>query len=228
MKVIPAILLVLVTFKMLGQQPKELLVLGVGVNAYNGDLGNAFNKWSASFYLGVKLNNKKRWNGNLNVGIGSITGQEVGYSFNGQSTDPPTPNTFFKTRVFNVSYDLHFNFIKKGPWIVYLSQGFGVVSFNPKDEFSQDLREQTQTRPPNEIYGNTAIILPTQLGAYYLLPNGFGFGLQTGYLNTTTDFLDNISQWGNKKGNDNVLVFKFSFVISLNKQSEEPTTEKTD
>ena len=86
MKVIPAILLFLVTFKMLGQQPKELLVLGVGVNAYNGDLGNAFNKWSASFYLGVKLNNKKRWNGNLNVGIGSITGQEVGYSFNGQST----------------------------------------------------------------------------------------------------------------------------------------------
>ncbi|MCZ6900504.1 MAG: hypothetical protein O7F74_09725, partial [Bacteroidetes bacterium] len=57
-------------------------------------------------------------------------------------------------------------------------------------------------------------------------PNGFGFGLQTGYLNTTTDFLDNISQWGNKKGNDNVLVTKFSFVISLNKQSGEATTEK--
>ena len=200
------------------QQPKEILVVGFGANAYNGDLGDRFDKWGSFFSVGVKLNHKYRLNGNLSIGIGSITGQEVGYTFNGPSVDPATPNTFFKTRVLTVNYDLHYNFIKKGPWIVYISQGLGLVSYIPKDEFSEDLVDQSSTRVPNETYGSTSIVAPTQIGAFYLLSNGLGFGFQTGFLNTLTDYLDNVSQWGNQGGNDNILIAKFSLLVSLNKK----------
>ena len=91
-----------------------------------------------------------------------------------------------------------------------------IMHYNPKDEFRHDLRDQNDTRAEGESYGSIAIFLPTKTGAIYFLPNNFGLGFEAGIYNTLTDYLDNVSQWGTKSGNDNALYFKFFLNIPVN------------
>jgi hypothetical protein len=51
-----------------------------------------------------------------------------------------------------------------------------------------------------------------------LLPNGYGLGAQLSFWNTSTDYLDNISAWGSRAGNDNVFSFKCSLIVPLSKK----------
>lgn len=196
------------------RQPTQLLEIGVSANAYRGDLGS-YQKWASAFQLGLKFNRKKRLNGHLNVAIGTLTGQNPAYVFTGESESVPSPNRFFKTNFVTVNYDLQVNFIKTPRWMVYVSQGVGLIRYNPKDDRNVSLRDQLSSRPSGEAYGTVALLFPTQVGAMYLFPNGYGAGIQSGFLNTTTDYLDNISQWGNRRRNDNALWVKFQFVAPL-------------
>jgi hypothetical protein len=59
-------------------------------------------------------------------------------------------------------------------------------------------------------------MLPTQVGAIYLLPNQWGIGIQAGLLNPLTDYLDNIKELGNRSGNDNVMQTRLLLYVPLN------------
>jgi opacity protein-like surface antigen len=196
-------------------QPIRLLEIGIGPTAYRGDLSNGYRKWASAVHVGLKFNRKRRLNGHLNVAFGTVTGQNAGYAFTGESETTPTPNRFFRTSFVSVNYDLQVNLLKTPRWIVYASQGVGFMRFNPKDEFGNPLQDQLNTRTAGESYGNIAVMLPTQAGALYLLPNGYGVGIQGGFANPLTDYLDNISQWGNRNGGDNMLWLKFQFVVPM-------------
>jgi hypothetical protein len=193
----------------------RLLEVGVAANAYRGDLATKYQKWSSAFQLGLKLNGKKRLNGHFNLGIGSVTGQNLNYQYNGADAQTATPNRFFKTSYVSLNYDLQVNLVKSRQWVVYLSQGAGLIRFAPKDERSQALPGQLDTRPEEESYNNITLLLPTQAGVMYLFANGYGVGLQSGWLNPQNDYLDNISQWGNRSKKDNVLSFRFSFLAPI-------------
>ena len=108
--------------------------------------------------------------------------------------------------------------LKKERYILYLSQGLGLLRYKPEDDLGRPLQERYESRPLNETYGNSTIMLPSKLGALYLLPNQWGIGLEAGYLNPLTDYLDNISQWGNKEGNDNVLQFQLRVYVPLKRE----------
>ena len=154
------------------------------------------------FVAGIKMNRESKLNGNFNLSVGSVSGEELGYEY---AADPlATPNTFFKTTLVAVNFDLQYNLVDKENLKVYLSQGIGGIRFQPKDEFGNDLIDQTETRSINEEYRNLTLVLPTMVGVKYLLPNGYGIALQTGLYNTTTDYLDNIGTLGNKGGGDNI------------------------
>ncbi len=198
-----------------GQMATYYLQTGISPNSYNGDLGGSFEKWTVLFHLGVKLNHKEKLNGNLSMAFGTLNGQQINYAPPPIDNVTPTPNTFFNTSVFTFNYDLHYNIIKKENLIVYASQGFGLMRFNPRDEFGNNFQDQFATRAANETYGNIAAIFPTTVGAIYFLPNQFGVGFQTSLLNSTTDYLDNISQWGLEDGNDNILQFRFTVYAPL-------------
>ncbi len=193
----------------------RLLEVGISANGYRGDLSPRYQSWSPALQLGLKLNTKKRLNGHFNLGIGTFTAQNPDYGFSGSTEQPTTPNVFAKTPFLSLNYDLQVNLIKTRHWIVYLSQGAGLIRFQPKDEQKKPLQSQFSTRPGEENYNNVTILLPTQAGAIYLFGNGFGIGVQSGWLNPQTDYLDNISQWGNRPGKDNVLSFRFSFLAPL-------------
>jgi hypothetical protein len=197
----------------LAQQAEKLIHIGTSANAYKGDLNDAYQKWTSSLHLGLKLNHSKTINGHLAVSLGNVSGQNPNFV---PSTDQRgNPENFFNTRLFTFQYDLQVNLLRWKNLTVYVSQGVGMTRFDPRNQFNESLVEAFHTRAPNEGYNQVAVILPSQIGLIYLFDNGFGVGLQAGYLNTQTDYIDNISQLGNKEGNDNILMYKFQFYIPV-------------
>jgi len=193
---------------------KRVIFMGIGPVSYKGDLGAAYQSASFLFNIGLKFNHTRKLNGNLNVSIGSVTGQELDYVVeNGMGVE--MPNAFFNTQLIGFNYELHYNLVHKKNYKIYVSQGVGLLRFNPRNENSKDLIDQPGTRPPGETYGNIALMLPTQIGAAYYFANGYGFGIQMGLVNTITDNLDNLSTWGNKKGNDNLFQMRFELHVPI-------------
>jgi hypothetical protein len=193
----------------------RFLEIGVSANAYRGDLGITNSKWSSAFQAGLKLNFKKRLNSHFNLAIGSVTGQNPEYSFQTTDSTAATPNLFFKTNFIAANYDLQIHLLKYKGMMVYVSQGIGLIRYVPKDAENQSLSDNFDSRVANETYGNVSLFLPTQAGVNYVFNNGYGVGLQAGWLNPQTDYLDNISQWGNRKKKDNAFLVRFSFMVPL-------------
>ncbi len=186
--------------------------VGVGPAAYRGDLNAGFRKWSAIYHVGLTMDHKKNLNGSFRFSFGTVTGQDATWS--GNETGQ-TPNSYFKTTMFSFNYDLHINIVKRSNLAVYVSQGIGFMHYVPKNEFGENLIDQPNTRPENESYSTLCVLFPTKVGGYYLLSNNYGMNIEAGLFNPITDFIDNISNWGRKKGNDNILMIKFALLIPL-------------
>ncbi|PIB34278.1 hypothetical protein BFP72_01945 [Reichenbachiella sp. 5M10] len=197
-------------------EPKtKAFMFGLGSSHYKGDLGSSYASGQILLTLGLKLNNQKRFNSNLILNISSLRGNELDYLFEGSTTVPATPNESFRTNYFSLHYEAQLNLIQRDRFKLYLAQGIGIIRYVPKDDDSNDLASQSNTRALGEDYRNISIMLPTQLGFIYTLNNDYGIGIQTGFLNTLTDYLDNISTWGNREGNDNVWTTKVQLTIPI-------------
>jgi len=183
----------------------KLWEIGVSANSYKGDLADSYGLWSSSMHLGLKFARKKRWNGHFNISIGNVRGENYAYEF----SNTTTPNRFFRTNLVAFQFDLQYNFIKKKYWIAHISQGIGFMRFLPKNETGTRLQEELQTRAISETYGNVSAMFPTSLGITYLLKNGYGLGINAALLRPSSDYLDNISLWGNQENKDQVLMVKF-------------------
>lgn len=190
-------------------RPLRFLELGVSANSYKGDLSQ-YEKWTACYHAGLRFNGVKRWNSRIGLGYGFITGENRAYKF-----AEGTPNNFFRTSVFFLSYEVHYNILKTQNFMLYASAGLGIYNYTPKTELGENLTDLLSTRALDEQYGRVSFMLPVGLGAVYLLKNGYGIGAQASFLNVQTDYLDNISQWGKQGGNDNVASFRFFIYAPL-------------
>lgn len=180
------------------------LSAGISHNTYRGDLGDSYQSGSLAVHLSYIFGHSKKLHGGLHAAAGSFSG----YELSGTSPDfeaEALPNTYFSTTFFSIHYGLQYDIIRRERWLLYVNQGLGLMRFTPEDEFGNALPDLPETRAEGESYGSAAAILPTQVGIDYFLPNLLGIGLKFGWLNTTTDYLDNISLLGDNSGNDNVL-----------------------
>jgi len=125
-------------------------------------------------------------------------------------------NDFARTTYQSLHVEPTFHLIKGQNYSVYLAQGFGFMRFNVYDKNNDDLSNQLDSRAQGEEFSNFSVLLPTTLNAYYFLPNGFGFHIRGGWLNPQTDYLDNISTFGNADNNDNIVVLQFSIIKRFN------------
>jgi hypothetical protein len=201
----------------------RFIEVGISANAYRGDLQAGYEKFTSGFHLGVQWMKKKRVNGAINIQIGSVSGQNPDYKYSNTTTvgsKDPTPNKYFRTAIFTAHYELQLNLIKRRNFRIFVSQGIGIIRFNPKDEFQNALSKNLASRADGETYSNLAFILPTQCGFQYFLPNGIGAGFKMGWYNPTTDYLDNISKWGNKSGNDKIFACRFTVMIPVRIKAE--------
>lgn len=196
----------------------RFLEVGISANAYRGDLSPSYSKWTSSFHIAYRLNRHRYLNSRFGLSFGSVTGENLNYSFT--STDPEEegkPNNFFKSSLVTFHYELQFNLIKTPRYMVYLSQGFGIYRFLVKNDEGENLQDIQTSRGKNENYNNFAVMLPTGVGAAYRFANGYALGIQASILNPQTDYVDNISQLSTNSQNDNTLMFKFYLWAPLSK-----------
>ncbi len=196
----------------LANQPR--LSAGLSYHAYRGDLGDGYQSGGLAVQLSYLFGHEKRLHGGLHATAGSFSGYEL-------PAEPMDfaaevfPNNYFKANFISVHYGLQYDIFRRKNWLVYVSQGLGIMRFVPRDEQGNSLTDALETRADNESYGNAAAVLPTQAGVDYYLPNRLGLGLKLGWLNTTTDYLDNISLLGESSGNDNVFQVLLQLHVTL-------------
>ncbi len=188
------------------------LQFGVAAVSYHGDLGEPYKKWTSSFHLGLQFNKKGRITGAFQLNYGNFQGQ----ASPDQYDDPDiTPNTFVSTRFFSANYDVQINAVRSKYWKVYASLGLGMIIYTPKNEDGEGLIDIVASRSEGEDYAAFSVMFPLKIGVIHYLPNRFGVGLEAGYYNTLTDYLDNISNWGTNDGNDNLLSLRFSVYYKI-------------
>lgn len=186
---------------------------GFSANKYKGDLNDGLMHFKPGVHLGMKLNSTKRLNASFALGLGQLSGQDPDFK---PLVEPPViPNNYFETTFFTLDLSLQYHLIKKPRYQLYLSQGIGLVRYNPFDEEDQELLNKNTSRLAGEAYSNISLQLPTAVGATYFLPNQWGIGLQAAYLNPLTDYLDNIGKLGSNKGNDNALQFRLMILLPV-------------
>ncbi|NME72076.1 hypothetical protein [Flammeovirga aprica] len=204
-------------------KPKTVLEVGVALGSYKGDLSPNFSKVNGGFNAGVIFRAQKRLNLKLDVSYLYLQGQQLRDPNTLPPLEPPFPNYFFQSHTLNTSFSVMFNIINKKRFKLYVTQGLGVFYFNPLDENGDELIENIrdekegifETRNKNETYTNFAMSLPTRIGMTYYFKNNFGFGLSTTFVNPLTDYLDNVSELGTVKGNDQAMSVNFSCFIPL-------------
>jgi hypothetical protein len=190
---------------------------GVGGTSYKGDLSSNYKSWTGTFHAGLVFNKKKRVNGYLHLMIGNVSGNNDSYIFNSSQTT--TPNNYFKTSFVSFGYELRINFLKRESYLIYLSPGFGILRFNPKDEFGNSYENQFTTRAKGEEYSNISLCMPLKIGGTYYFKNSIGIGMDVGFINPLTDYIDNISKWGNTTKKDNLLQANLLIYIPLKKST---------
>jgi hypothetical protein len=195
------------------KSPTLYATVGFGGTSYRGDLVNKFESWGGTFHAGLTFNKKKRVNGYIHLMVGGVRGNNDSYVFN--STETATPNTYFKTSLISIGYELRINILKRESFRLYVSPGFALLRYDPKDEYKQSYANQFSTRAKGETYSNVSLMLPIKIGGSYYLTNGYGIGLDAGFLNPLTDYIDNISQWGNKSKKDNLLQLNLLLYIPI-------------
>ncbi|WMJ74531.1 hypothetical protein RCC89_15355 [Cytophagaceae bacterium ABcell3] len=195
------------------RNPTRFLEIGGGPAAYRGDLTPRFERWSGMVHLGLKLNFKERFNSHVTLLAGNVEGQNINY-FSAFNHQYPAAD-YFKTRILSLNYNLQFHLIKTDQFMLWVSQGVGLLRFSPRDAFGEDLLSRTDTRAPNEDFSNVSLSFPTTLGAAYFFPNHYGIGLQAGLLNPMTDYIDNISQLSKNPVRDNVLMLKMVLMVPI-------------
>jgi hypothetical protein len=195
------------------------LNVGVSATSYRGDLTNRFSSWSSGFDAGILLNRKHRTNGYFHLSMGTVQGENSDYSYSQDAT--ATPNTFFTTSYFSLGYEMRINVVKETNYVAYFSLGINAFRYNPRDQYKESYSNQFATRAKNETYGSLAFSFPMKIGGAYFVRQGYGIGAEIGFLNLTTDYIDNISEWGNKSKKDNLLQAVFKIYIPLKKIDQE-------
>jgi hypothetical protein len=184
--------------------------ISFGTSIPKTDLEPSYSKPGTQVSASVQFT-PNRW---LNVGfwvnVGEVQSENRDVRFFDQSEFQI--NDFAKTSYQSLHVEPSFHLIKKNNYSVYLSQGFGFLRFNVFDRNNSDLANNLSSRDQGEDYSNFTVLLPTTLNAYYFLPNDFGFQFRTGWLNPQTDYLDNISNFGNSENNDNLFILQFSII----------------
>lgn len=203
----------LLAFSVFGQEDStytKFAGLSFGTSIPRTDLEPSYSKPGTLVSASMQFT-PNRW---LNVGfwlnLGEVQSENRDVRFFDQSEFQI--NDFARTTYQSVHVEPTLHLLKKPNYSVYLAQGFGFLRFTVFDRNNSDLVGQLNSRDQGEDYSNFTVLLPTTLNAYYFLPNDFGFHLRTGWLNSQTDYLDNISSFGNPENNDNLFILQFSII----------------
>ncbi|MCX2743680.1 hypothetical protein OO013_07380 [Mangrovivirga sp. M17] len=190
------------------EKKEKLFMITGGPIAYRGDLGNGYDQFRFNFSAAYHSLNNKTLHFAFNIMAGSISGGS--YSTSAAIDDT---NTYFKSSIISIYPEINWWFIDRDQWKGGLGAGIGIIRFDPEDADGNRLLDIPQTRNQNETYGNISAVIPLTFTIQYYPYDYLGITAAAGFLNPTTDYLDNISERGTENLTDNILFFRAGIVI---------------
>ncbi|MDX2248587.1 MAG: outer membrane beta-barrel protein [Bacteroidia bacterium] len=193
---------------------KNPLQVGLGLTgiAYIGDLSSRvtqFQRVHPGGNLSLQTETSRPLGLQVNGGFGKFVEQ-----IESQTGTPA--NTFVETRFFYGDLRLRYRFWVNKKFRPYLAAGAGVLVFSPRDEDGKFLIRDGSTRNDAEEKYNTAVPqLPVTGGVFMKINAISGLSIDYTYRFTPTDYLDNISQLGQKKGFDVLHALQVSFYFTM-------------
>ncbi len=175
----------------------------MSANTYIGDLseqGLKVRRFQPGGYISLQFPTKGLVWPQLNVGFGRIVEQVDGDPF--PNLPDISPNSFVETSIFHTELQVNIRFFKRSFLQPYIGLGGGILFYQPKDEKGNFLGENPFTRQEGETYATATAYLPLTAGILSKLSERISLGLSYTYRPTASDYLDNIGQLGNRKGND--------------------------
>lgn len=192
--------------------PPPQLGLGLSVGSYLGDLNPQLNA-ADGFTPGLDMSLQfpgKALGPEIHAGLGQIVAQLP------PGTQAVMPvNTFVATDLFYLDLRMRLQLLRRFRLNPVLAGGVGVLVFSPKDYTGAALTDLPATRANGEMYSGSSLSFPVSAGLRYRFNNRFSIGAEAITRWTKSDYLDNISQWGNATGNDRVVSLVLSAFIRL-------------
>ena len=189
----------------------------IGINGFKGDISGNNRELTPSFDFGIRWFSNKRMHGITEFSIGNFkTNAPLDANLLANESGN-LPERFVKTNFVSGKLELAIDFIKKPNWGISFTQGIGLLIFNPLDKNNEPLIDQSESRDETEEVSNLAAQLPSSLNVYYILPSHWIAGFKIGYLNPTTDYLDNVNLLSGKSIGDNALRMQFQLFVPVNK-----------
>ncbi|MFQ3213271.1 MAG: hypothetical protein ACI9C9_000798, partial [Marivirga sp.] len=119
-------------------------------------------------------------------------------------------NSFSLTTYQSAHFEGIYNLLNKHGFKISVSQGFGFMRYSVYDQNDTLLINVLNSRAQGETYSGFSILLPTSISFSYLLKNDYGIQGRLSIQNTLTDYLDNISIFGDESNNDNIISFQIT------------------
>ena len=198
-------------------QQTTVSVVDAGFDMYwfRGDINGYYQKAGGGMHIGFSKIVNQRFNSRLCVNLGQINVSAKNYVYEDESGVFHYPEGVIQTKLLGIHYQLNYNFIRTERWAAYAKLGLGIYNFRPFDSKGMALTDRKGSRDFSEEYANTTFQFPMGLGVRYLLPSGFGWGMEWSLWNPQTDYTDNISLWSTYSKRDNIQTLNFSFFIPL-------------
>lgn len=187
------------------QAQRKPLKMGIGLlgAAYMGDMnqnGTELYKFYPGINSSFEFASHRRLVPQLALGYGKFVAQNRDLGV----VDGIRLNTFVETTFFFGDFRLKYRFRKDRKVIPYLSAGFGILNYTPRDVEGNGLSDNISTRPDGEIYSSLAGTLPLSAGCEFKLSPLLSVSVEATHRRTGSDYLDNIGTLGARKGKDHL------------------------
>ncbi|MFT4739377.1 MAG: hypothetical protein ACI9XJ_000111 [Marivirga sp.] len=182
--------------------------LGIGLNLTRTDLSETYQKPTSSFIAYLQFAKQRKLTSALYLSFGQLTSENSAVKFLDQSEFQI--NSFSLTTYQSAHFEGIYNLLNKHGFKISVSQGFGFMRYSVYDQNDTLLINVLNSRAQGETYSGFSILLPTSISFSYLLKNDYGIQGRLSIQNTLTDYLDNISIFGDESNNDNIISFQIT------------------
>ncbi|MEZ4825897.1 MAG: outer membrane beta-barrel protein [Bacteroidia bacterium] len=195
--------------------PGKPIQIGLGLTgiAYTGDLSSTstqFQRVHPGGNFSLQRAGASLFDLQFNTGFGRFTEQT-------EAQTNTQANTFVETQFVYGDLRIRFRPLAGKKIHPYISAGAGVLVFSPRDQYGKFLIRNGGTRTDTEEKYNTAVPqLPLSGGVHMKINDLAAVSLDYTYRFTPTDYLDNISQLGKRRGFDALHALQLSvyFILS--------------
>lgn len=191
------------------------MVIGLSAASYKGSLSPAYTRWTPAYQLGIRFQKRRILNGMISVSFGKVIGESRTYKVPSGPDPQIVPVNRFETSFIGLQYDLQILLFQYKGLRFFASQGLGILRFSPKDWDGNDLTSRDRTRAKGETYSTLSFMFPTQVGLMYTFSNGMGLSCTAGWVNTTTNYLDNMDKLATSNQGDNMAMYKMQFLFPI-------------